>query len=236
MKKQVIITGGGSGSRMKTDIPKQFLEIDGIPILFYSMAAFALYEQDISIILTLPEKSIPYWKKLVVKHNFNIEHQVIKGGDTRFQSVKNGLSLVSEQTIVAIHDAVRPFVSAEVIAKSFSQAETLGGVIPIVPVVDSMRKINVLENQILNRNEIFAVQTPQVFQSNSLKSAYLVAENSLFTDDASVYEHSFNAVSTIEGNRENIKITSPMDLVIAESFVKLLSNDPSFPQIGFFKR
>lgn len=236
MKKQVIITGGGSGSRMETDIPKQFLEIDGIPILFYSMAAFALFDPNISIILTLPENSIPYWKELVSKHNFNLKHQVIKGGATRFQSVKNGLSLVSENTIVAIHDAVRPFVSAEVIAKSFSQAETLGAVIPIVPVVDSIRKINAHENQILNRSEIFAVQTPQVFQGNVIKSAYLVDENLLFTDDASVYEHSFDSVSTIEGNRENIKITSPIDLAIAESFAKLLSNEPSFPQIGFFKR
>ncbi len=236
MEKQVIITGGGSGQRMQTEIPKQFLEVNGVPILFFTIAAFELFSPKIPIILTLPKNSIPHWLKLIEIHNFNIKHKVVEGGDTRFKSVQNALEQISNDCLVSIHDAVRPFVSHEVISNTFIKANNFGSAIPIVSVVDSIRKINKNTNRILNRDEIFGVQTPQVFQSKDIKAAYNHKFNKKFTDDASVYECFFKPVTTVYGNKENIKITTPLDLLFAETIVKSLSNNPSFPQIAFFKR
>lgn len=236
MNKYVIITGGGSGSRMQQTLPKQFLEINGAPILFYTLTAFVAYQPHISIILTLPEEFMPYWNELVLQRHFTINHKVIAGGATRFQSVKNALALVPDGSLVAIHDAVRPFVSADVIAHSFCEAENQGSSIPIIPLVDSLRKITDTENHPINRAEIFAVQTPQTFKSSAIKQAYQVSENPQFTDDASVYEQSGTPIHIIAGNVENIKITNPFDLQLAEAFAKSLLHHPSFPQIGAFNR
>lgn len=236
LEKYVIITGGGSGSRMQQTLPKQFLEIGGIPIIFYSIAAFSAYNLSINIIVTLPKDYFGYWSQLIEKHQFFTPHQLIEGGDTRFQSIKNALTKIPENALVAIHDAVRPFVSTEVIANSFYQASLHNNAIPVVSMMDSVRKINETENHILPRAEIFSVQTPQTFLSNQLLKAYQAEELILFTDDASVYEHALYAVFPIEGNRENIKITTPIDLMIAETFIQELLNHPSFPQIASFKR
>lgn len=236
MDKYVIITGGGSGSRMQREIPKQFLEICGVPILFYTIEAFFSYQPDIQIIVTLPEKHIPYWKELVLQKQFKVAHRIVAGGSSRFQSVKNGLSLVTKGSLVAIHDAVRPFVSSEVIAHSFVLAEKMGNAIPVIPVVDSLRMIGQDQNRPINRAEVFAVQTPQTFASTPLIEAYNTPESPKFTDDASVLEQSGFAIHTMEGNVENIKITRPTDLFIAETYIKYLLHNPSFPQIGAFER
>jgi 2-C-methyl-D-erythritol 4-phosphate cytidylyltransferase len=236
LNKYVIITGGGSGSRMQQALPKQFLEISGVPVLFYTITAFLAYQPDINIILTLPEKHIQYWNELVLQKHFKVNHRVIAGGTTRYQSVKNGLAFVPKDSLVAIHDAVRPFVSSEVIATSFSDAEKLGNAVPVIPIVDSLRMINRTENRPLNRDEVFAVQTPQTFLSTALIEAYNAPESPLFTDDASVLEQNGIPIHIINGNTENIKITRPSDLMLAETFVKHLVHHPSFPQISAFER
>jgi 2-C-methyl-D-erythritol 4-phosphate cytidylyltransferase len=236
LEKYAIITGGGSGSRMQQSLPKQFLEIGGIPIIFYSIAAFSVYDPTIKIVITLPKDYFGYWNQLVAKHQFNTSHQLVEGGYTRFQSIKNALAKIPENSLVAIHDAVRPFVSAEVIANSFLLATQNGNAIPVVPLMDSIRKINETGNQILPRAEIFSVQTPQTFLSNQLLTAYQTDESSLFTDDASVYEHASFTVFPIDGNRENIKITTPIDLIVADAFTRHLLYHPSFPQIAAFQR
>ena len=235
MNKYVIITGGGVGSRMQQALPKQFLEINGIPVLFYTITAFVAYQPDIKIILTLPPNYIQYWNELIQQKKFSVAHKVVAGGLTRFQSVKNGLALVPKNSLVAIHDAVRPFVSSEVIAKSFYEAEKTGNAIPVVSMVDSLRKINASENIPLNRPEIFAVQTPQTFLSTTLLEAYNTQESPLFTDDASVLEQCGISIHAIRGNTENIKITTPFDLMLAETFTKLLLHHSSFPQISAFE-
>jgi 2-C-methyl-D-erythritol 4-phosphate cytidylyltransferase len=221
---------------MQREIPKQFLEICGVPVLFYTMEAFIAYQPDIKIILTLPLEHIPYWDKLVQQKNFMVNHAIVAGGSTRFQSVKNGLSMVAKDSLVAIHDAVRPFVSAEVIARSFAMAEKIGNAIPVIPVVDSLRLICGNSNRSINRAEIFAVQTPQTFASTPLIEAYNTPESSNFTDDASVLEHSGFTIHTMEGNVENLKITRPTDLLVAETYAASLLHNPSFPQIGAFER
>lgn len=236
MEKYAIITGGGSGSRMQQSLPKQFLEIDGIPIIFYSIAAFTEYDPSINIIVTLPKDYFQYWNQLISKHQYNTPHQLVEGGDTRFQSIKNALAEIPINSLVAIHDAVRPFVSVEVIANSFCQAAQHGNAIPVIPLMDSIRKINETVNQILPRAEIFSVQTPQTFLSEQLLKAYQTKELNLFTDDASVYEHASYTVFPIDGNRENIKITTPIDLIVAEAFTQHLLHHPSFPQIAAFQR
>jgi len=236
LNKYVIITGGGSGSRMQQVLPKQFLEINGVPILFYSIAAFYKYDASIQIIITLPADYIDYWQNLILKKKFNINHQIVPGGKSRFESVKNGLNLVEEDSLIAIHDAVRPFISAEVIATSFLDAAICKSAIPVIPIVDSLRKVTSAGNTAINRNEIFAIQTPQTFESSALKEAYTVPESPQFTDDASVFEKNKNQIHLITGNPENIKITSPSDLVLAEFYSKQLSQNPSFPQISTFER
>ena len=236
MEKYVIITGGGSGSRMNTSIPKQFLEINGTPILFYSILAFVNYDPSIKIILTLPELYIDYWKKLIKEKDFSHSHKIIAGGNTRFQSIFNALRLVPKEALIGIHDAVRPFVSKEVISQGFKDAEKFGSAIPVIESIDSVRFISNTENNRLNRSEIFLVQTPQIFNSTELLKSYATLEIADFTDDASVYETCFNTIHTYNGNRENIKITNSIDLEIAEVFTKQLANHSSFPQISAFKR
>lgn len=236
MNKYVIITGGGSGSRMQQVLPKQFLEINGVPILFYTIAAFYKYDSSIHIIITLPTEYIDYWQDLILKKKFNINHQIVPGGKSRFESVKNGLNLVEEHSFVAIHDAVRPFISAEVITKSYLDATIYKSAIPIIPIVDSLRKVTSTGNTAINRNEIFAIQTPQTFESKALKEAYTFPESPQFTDDGSVFENNKNQIHLISGNPENIKITTPSDLILAEFYSKQLSQNPSFPQISAFER
>ena len=215
-QRYAIIVAGGSGKRMGNELPKQFIEIAGKPILMHTMERFVEAGTDIQIVLILPDNQHSYWKKLIEKFNFNIKHKFAAGGVERFNSVLNGLQYVPANAIVAVHDGVRPLVSVNTINKCYTSAVEKGAVIPVVPATESIRKAEGLGNIAVNRSEYFMVQTPQVFQSNILLKAYKQKYNSSFTDDASVVEKAGYSICLVDGNEENIKITRPMDLRIAE--------------------
>jgi len=223
LKEYVIITGGGSGSRMNSVIPKQFLEINGSPIIFYAIKAFLLYNPDIKIIITLPENQFKYWEELIFNKKFDINHTLVKGGNTRFHSVKNALQYVPNNSIVAIHDAVRPLASINTITKAFEMAKKFDAAIPTILPCDSIRIKTENLTKAINRSTVMLVQTPQVFISDKIKLAYNIEYSDAFTDDASVYESvKGNTVKTTEGNIENIKITNPIDIIIAEALFRKL--------------
>lgn len=217
MQKYAIIVAGGSGSRMKSEIPKQFLEVGGKPILMHTLNAFYRAVEDLRLIVVLPEKEHGLWSQLCKEHDFYIQHTIVKGGSSRFQSVRNGLAAIEASTgLVAIHDGVRPFVDAAVIQHSFEVAQKDGSAIAVLPLKDSIRKVD--ENgasAFQDRNQFRLVQTPQTFDLNKIRQAFVVEELSVFTDDATVYEYQGWQVTLIEGNAENIKITSPDDLAYA---------------------
>jgi 2-C-methyl-D-erythritol 4-phosphate cytidylyltransferase len=214
-----IIVAGGKGLRMNAEIPKQFLEINHLPILMHTLNAFSMYDASIQLILVLPAEQVDYWKELCLKHSFSISHTIVSGGDTRFDSVKNGLDAVKVHSMVAVHDGVRPLVSRDTIARCFEQVYQYGAVIPTVELVDSIRQLTDGRNIAVDRSAFQLVQTPQVFDSMILRNAYNQEFSSLFTDDASVVEAAGTAVKLVQGNRENIKITTEMDLKIASLFL-----------------
>jgi 2-C-methyl-D-erythritol 4-phosphate cytidylyltransferase len=214
-----IIVAGGKGLRMNAEIPKQFLEINHLPILMHTLNAFSKYDASIQLILVLPAAQVDFWKELCHKHSFSIPHTIVCGGDTRFDSVKNGLDAVKVHSMVAVHDGVRPLVSRDTIARCFEQVYQYGAVIPTVELVDSIRQLTDGRNIAVDRSAYQLVQTPQVFDSIILKNAYNQEFSPLFTDDASVVEAAGTAVKLVQGNRENIKITTEMDLKIASLFL-----------------
>ncbi len=218
MTKTVIIVAGGSGSRMKADVPKQFILLNGRPLLMYTIDVFYNYDKTIEIILVLPKKHIDYWKSLVKEYNYSVPHIIIEGGEERYYSVKNGLNIVKND-LVAIHDAVRPFVNNNVIKEAFDIAEEKGNAIPVIPVNESVRVIINDENKILNRNNIVLIQTPQCFKTDLIKKAYSTPYKPEFTDDASVLEAMGAKIYLTKGNEMNIKITKPLDLLIAEAII-----------------
>ena len=219
----IIIVAGGKGLRMGGGIPKQFMEIGGIPVLMRTIIRFREYSERLKIILVLPHDQQDFWSSLCQKHHFNIPHQVVDGGATRFDSSKNGLNAIPDDAegVVGIHDGVRPFVSVEVIDRCFETARDEYACIPVLPVTDTLRYIdqqgggkNVL------RSDYRIVQTPQTFDIALLKQAFNRPYQESFTDDASVVEALGCQVQMVEGNRENIKITTPFDLVMAEALIK----------------
>lgn len=219
MHKYAIIVAGGKGERMGHNIPKQFLELAGKPILMHTIEKFYQTYPELKIILALPENQFDFWEELCIKYAFtNIEHQIVAGGKTRFHSVQNALALVNENGIVAVHDGVRPLVSKNTIIACFNAAQEFGNAIPVVDVIDSIRYINKAENKAVNRSCYKVVQTPQCFDTTLLKKAYQQDFNDTFTDDASVVEQMKVAIHLIQGNKENIKITSPEDLIVAAAF------------------
>lgn len=220
MKKFVIIVAGGSGSRMGTEIPKQFLELCGKPVLMHTIQVFHDFDPESKIILVLPEDQQQFWKGLCLKHSFPLVHQIVSGGKTRFHSVKNGLSQISEEGIVFIHDGVRPLVSKETLNRCFETARKCGNAIPVLPVNESLRKQEGDQNISVDRSKYFSVQTPQTFRSEQILEAFKHDFDPAFTDDASVAEKAGFSIQMVEGNRENIKITTPTDLIIAEAFLK----------------
>jgi 2-C-methyl-D-erythritol 4-phosphate cytidylyltransferase len=221
MKKFVILVAGGSGLRMGTEIPKQFLEISGKPILMHTMQVFYNYDPDIEIILVLPEVQQKFWAELCIQYSFSITHRITSGGETRFHSVKNGLKLIEGSGIVFIHDGVRPLVSFETLEKCFESALKFGNAIPVLPVTESLRKLEGNQNISVDRSQYFSVQTPQTFQTEQIKEAFRQNYDPEFTDDASVAEKAGYQIFMVEGNRENIKITSSVDLIVAETFLEL---------------
>ena len=218
-KLYAIIVAGGKGMRMGKDLPKQFLPIDGTPILMHTLQAFYDYDPSMTLIVVLPSDQQAYWSKLCGDYHFIIPHVVVRGGETRFHSVKNGLACINEEGLVAVHDGVRPFVHCDTIDRCFAAAQESGAAVPVVEVVDSLRKVEDEESKAVSRRDYRIVQTPQVFDISLLKEAYKQPYTVDFTDDASVVEAYGRKISLVEGNRENIKITSPFDLVIAEAFL-----------------
>lgn len=217
--KIAIIVAGGKGERMNADIPKQFLKIKGKPILMHTLEVFYNFDADMKLILVLPEVQIDFWRKLCAKYNFTVQHQIIAGGQTRFHSVKNGLEVVNSPALVAIHDGVRPLVRAETIKRCFEAAEKTGAAIPVVDLVESIRQLTKNDNKSVDRNAYKLVQTPQIFDAELLKKAYKQDFSINFTDDASVVEAIGVNIHLVEGNRENIKITTEFDLKIAETIM-----------------
>ncbi len=215
MQKWVIITAGGKGTRMGTDIPKQFLLINNRPVLFYTIEQFCTYDPNIGIILVLPHNQIDYWKTLIEEFQFTIPHKIVTGGETRYHSIKNGLETI-DQGMVAIHDGVRPFVSNDVITEAFGQIRSGVGIVPVLKVKESVRKLNGDSSASVNRDDYVLVQTPQCFNVNEIKAAYELEYSTAFTDDASVFEAAGNKIQLVEGNEENIKITTPRDLKMAK--------------------
>lgn len=211
VKKYAIIVAGGSGSRMKSDIPKQFIEVGGLPILMHTLKRFKEADVDIEIILVLPETQFEFWETLCSKYT-TVAHKLVKGGKTRFQSGLNGLQAIENEGLVAIHDGVRPFVSVDIINESFKIAAVNGTAIVSVASKDSVR----VNGQAVDRSTVRLIQTPQTFQIPLIKKAFETEELSTFTDDASVAEHAGFEINLIEGNYENIKITTPEDLIWAE--------------------
>lgn len=216
MKKHIIIVAGGKGLRMGGDIPKQFLPVCGKPVLMRTLEAFHVYDASIHLILVLPVSQQAYWKQLCEEYQFNLAHEIADGGETRFHSVKNGLALVKEDGLVGVHDGVRPFVSQEVIARCYDEALSLKAVIPVVGVVETVRHLTDEGSETVPRDQYKLVQTPQVFDVALLRRAYEQTYTDMFTDDASVVEALGENVYLVEGNRENIKLTTPFDLKLAE--------------------
>lgn len=219
MKKSVIIVAGGKGTRMGSELPKQFLPLAGVPILMYTLMAFKKYDEKIEIVVVLPRGEQEYWKQLCQEQHFSVEHRIANAGETRFHSVKNGLALVEAPGLVGVHDGVRPFVSDEVIHRCYELAEEHRAVIPVIDVVESVRHLTDGGSETVDRNDYKLVQTPQVFEVDLLKQAYEQEYTSMFTDDASVVEAMGVPVYLTEGNRENIKITTPFDMMIGAALV-----------------
>lgn len=216
MDKYIIIVAGGKGLRMGGDIPKQFLPVKSKPVLMRTMEAFHAFDPDIQIILVLPVNHQEYWKALCKEYNFALKHIIADGGETRFHSVKNGLSFVRAEGLVGVHDGVRPFVSVDVIRRCYEEADRNKAVVPVIGVVETVRVLTDEESRTVPRDKYRLVQTPQVFDASLLKEAYGREYTDMFTDDASVVEALGKKVHLVEGNRENIKITTPFDLKLAE--------------------
>lgn len=217
MNQYALVVAGGSGLRMGTDIPKQFLLLKGEPVLMHTLRKFKSCRH---IVLVLPAAQIVYWNELCAKYNFTLPHTVVEGGNERFYSVLNGLNALPADGLVAIHDGVRPCVSIDVINEAFATAEKLGNAIVAVPSKDSIRMVDGGKSVAVDRSKYYLIQTPQVFNLSLLKEAYSSAVyQTTFTDDASVFEHAGYQINLVKGEYANIKITTPEDLPLAELFL-----------------
>lgn len=212
MEHYVIIVAGGVGKRMNSPLPKQFIEIQGKPIIFHTIEKFLAFDSSIHFVISLHKDYISLWKELLKTHNFNFKHQIVTGGEERFHSVKNALDLIPNDCIVGIHDAVRPYVSQETIKNCVEALKNHSVVIPVINVTDTIRLVENNTSKTLKRVNLRAVQTPQYFNSKLIKDSYNQEYSGKFTDDASVVEALGNEVFLVEGNIENIKITSQIDL------------------------
>ena len=216
MKQYAIIVAGGKGLRMGGDVPKQFQLLAGRPVLMHTLEQFRAYDADLDIILVLPPAQQDYWRQLCQQHNFSVEHRIADGGQTRFHSVKNGLALIPDTAdgLVGVHDGVRPLVTPTLISRCFTSAAQAKAVVPGVPVADSLRHAR---HGALSREDVYRVQTPQTFTVSLLKEAYRQPYRTDFTDDASVVEAAGHPITLIPGTPENIKLTTPFDLTVAEA-------------------
>ena len=218
MQKVALIVAGGKGDRMNTDIPKQFLILNGTPILIHTLKQFSHFEE---IVLVLPYSQFEYWRELCSTYNFTQKHILVAGGTSRFYSVKNGLEQIDENSVIAIHDGVRPLISTKLIDSLITKTKNGVGIIPIVPLKDSIRKVEGENSTHLDRSNLYKVQTPQCFLSKDIKDAYTQEFSDTFTDDASVFEAKGRGrISTLLGEEKNLKITTKEDLTIANKFMQ----------------
>ncbi|MDR2927845.1 MAG: 2-C-methyl-D-erythritol 4-phosphate cytidylyltransferase [Cytophagaceae bacterium] len=216
MKKNVIIAAGGQGMRMGAQIPKQFLLLGDKPVLMHTIECFRHYCSSINIVVVLPEAQIDYWNALCLKHSFDVPHTTVSGGETRFHSVLKGIEAIDNDGLTAVHDAVRPFVSDTTVSLCFDAAANYGAAIPVLESVESIRRVDGTNSYACSRSEYRMVQTPQVFKMELLRNAYRQPYSETFTDDASVVEAASGHIALVEGNRENIKLTSLLDMKIGE--------------------
>ena len=219
-KKSAIIVAGGKGNRMKSELPKQFLSLNGLPVLMLTLRVFHNYDPEIQLILVLPSDSIAVWKELCEKHNFQIEHEICEGGPDRTSSVRNGLAKIGYEDLVAIHDGVRPLVDSKTIHDSYFYAEKWGNAIAAVKSKDSLRVINSGISSAVDRESYRIIQTPQTFKGELIKKAYEIVQPKDISDDAAVLEKYGEKINLIEGSYENIKITTPEDLELAEMILR----------------
>jgi 2-C-methyl-D-erythritol 4-phosphate cytidylyltransferase len=219
MKKYAVIVAGGSGQRMGAAMPKQFLLLAGKPLLWYSVSAFLKSFDEMEIILVLPKDSIAEGEKIAAELGATAKIQITEGGTTRFHSVQNGLALVKEPSIVFVHDGVRCLVTPSLIRRCYEQALEKGSAIPAVAATDSIRIVEGSNNTVADRNNVRIIQTPQTFKSNLLLPAFKTAYKDSFTDEATVAEAAGNAIYLIDGEYDNIKITRPADLLVAEKIL-----------------
>ncbi len=218
LKKHVLIVAGGNGKRMGSTLPKQFLLLNGKPILFHTINSF-LFLEDIEFTIVIGSKYIDYWKKLCSINGFDVQHNIVEGGPTRFHSVVNGLRNIPEKSMVLIHDAARPFPSKESITRVLEFAIRKGNAIPVIAINDSIREVCGASNKAAIRDNFRAIQTPQGFHTSIIKEAYKQNYNPAFTDDAMVLESVGDKINIVEGNIENIKISNSFDLIIAEGIL-----------------
>jgi len=219
MKKIAIIVAGGTGTRMGGKIPKQFIDINNKPVIIYSFEAFYHYDKSIRFILALHPDYFSLWEKIIKKYPIYREHEIVTGGKTRFHSVQNAVRIIREESIVAVHDAVRPLVSIETISRCFKTAEVKGCAVPCMEVSESLRELTSAGSRPIDRNKIRTIQTPQVFRSDILIKSYRQKYSAIYTDDSTVVENAGYKIALTEGNRHNIKITTKEDLVLAETFL-----------------
>ena len=218
MKRATIIVAGGSGVRMGGALPKQFLEVGGKPILLRTLETFHRFDPHMHLVIVLPASQMDYWQTIIARHQCNIPHTIAEGGSTRFHSVSNGINALPQDIdVIGIHDGVRPFVSQDTLTRCYSNEKP--AIIPVIPLHDSMRQLTTQGNRAVDRTAYVAVQTPQVFRASLLRDAYTLPYEVQFTDDASVVEAAGGNIELTEGNRENIKITTPFDLLIAEGIL-----------------
>ena len=217
MQKVALIVAGGKGERMNSKIPKQFLLLNNLPILMHTIKKFANFEKTV---LVLPKAHFEYWYGLCKQYHFNEQHDLVVGGANRFQSVKNGLKKIDDKSIVMIHDGVRPIVSQSLLKILIKHSKKGIGVVPVLPIKDSIRRVEGEKSKHIARKNIYQVQTPQCFMSNDIKNAYKVKFSDFFTDDASVFENIGGKITTVVGDKKNLKITTKEDLKVAEIFIR----------------
>ena len=214
----VIFVAGGTGTRMGRALPKQFLTLNNTPILVHTLRNFHAFNPFFEMVVVMHHEYISFWKDLCLQFENVPEHKVVAGGEERFHSVQNGLNALSEKIeFVAVHDAVRPLVSHETLSRCFQALNENSAVVPVIPINDSIREVHGTGNKSVDRSLFKRVQTPQCFRASVLKEAYNKPFSPLFTDDASVVEANDHSVFLVEGNLENIKITSPIDLIVGEA-------------------
>lgn len=216
-----VITAGGQGTRMGTALPKQFLELDGKPVLYYTIKAFRDAIPGIEIVLVLPPHQISYMQMVLKEFEERIDVTIVAGGETRFHSVQNGLNGLPEESIIMVHDGVRPLASTGLIRRCHQQALEKGSAIPAIAATDSLRIVDDEDSHPLDRSVVRMIQTPQTFRGNILLPAFQQEYNEAFTDEASVVEAAGGTVFLVEGEKRNIKITTPEDMVIAAALMKL---------------